>query len=947
VPEVRSIVPVEPPTGTVTYLFTDVAGSTRLWEADSVAMASSLAAHDAILLSAIDRHLGYVFSTAGDSYGAAFPTPAAAVAAAVDAQLALANESWPGPRIDVRMGIHTGTAEERAGNYFGPDVNRAARVMSAGNGGQVLLSGATVELVRDALADPLRLVDRGTHPLKDIQRAEHLFEVRHPDLREVRTPLAVAAASRSHLPDQLTAFIGREAEVTAVAALVADSRLVTLTGPGGTGKTRLAIEVAERLADHYPDGAWLADLSHLDTGERVIDEVAAVWDLRPGDDADTASVVAAWVSSRSVLLVLDNCEHVLDGAARVVSHLLGAGPGVRVVTTSRESLGVPGETVMRVPSLGLDADGGSLPEATRLFLDRARRVNPELVVDEADLSAIGRITRRLEGIPLGIELAAARVRVLSPGDLAARLDESFRVLGAATKGAVGRQGTLEATIDWSHALLEPEEASLFRRVSVCVGGFDLSAAEAIGVGGEVGVWAVLELVDHLVDKSLLVPSGVARSRFRMLEPIRHYALERLADAGESARSRLDHARHYASVVADVAPRLIGGTVADAHADLTADLDNIRSALATLLADERVDEYLTVCAHLAWYWSQASMPVEGLAHLAAGLDREDAADPGVAARAWIAASILAVMLTDRRAVDHGRRAITAARRSGDDHLLGWAHLVTGMAEGNVGNAAPADHLALFTEATRLIDFDHGQPMWHPDHDRFVADFLRVFGRAYTGTEAVIRWQDAFAEALDLGDDFITATLLTGSYYLLDVDDQEMLANLRQAVDLLRRHGFNHALGHALIYLGRHEQEVGLPGGGLDALDEGADLLGRVGDLPCSMSATCRVIDHQLGTGDLDGARRRLATTAGQVAAFDRALDGELVALAARVSAGEGDLRTAARLLGHVGGRPGIDVESVRTALGSLATGELEALTTEGAGAGRSQVLRWLGGRTPHG
>ncbi|MGH8947460.1 MAG: ATP-binding protein, partial [Acidimicrobiia bacterium] len=391
------------PSGTVSFLFSDVAGSTRLWEEDRDGMATSLAAHDRIIKTVVADLDGYVFSSAGDSFAAAFTSPLAALTAAMRAQLGLLAERWSGPPIRVRMGVHTGTSYERAGDYFGPDVNRAARVMTAANGGQILVSGATAELTAELVEAPMELTDRGVHPLRDLERPEHLFELLHPDLPEVTEPLRTEPIERVHLPAQLTSFVGRSADLEEVHALIQSNRLVTLTGVGGTGKTRLAVEVAGAMEDDFPDGVWLAGLADIADPALVVNEVAEVWGLRPGEGMGLIQVIKAHLARKKLLLLVDNCEHVLEAAAAIVAEMLGSSPGLSILATSRETLGVAGEVVYRVSSLGLPIGESDLAksESVHLFLDRATMMKPDLAPSPTDLSAIARICRRLDGIPLG------------------------------------------------------------------------------------------------------------------------------------------------------------------------------------------------------------------------------------------------------------------------------------------------------------------------------------------------------------------------------------------------------------------------------------------------------------------------------------------------------------------------------------------------------------------
>lgn len=930
------------PTGTVSFLFTDVAGSTRLWDSDREGMAASLAAHDRILTEALAAHGGYVFSTAGDSFGAAFPTAQAALAAAVAAQLALGSEAWEGPPIRVRMGIHTGSSQERDGNYFGPDVNRAARVMSAANGGQVLVSGATAKLA-GALGAPLALVDRGLHALKDLERPEHLFELRHPDLPEVAEALHTLDVERVHLPSQLTTFVGRQAELEEVTRMIRESRLVTLTGAGGTGKTRLAAEAASALADEHPDGVWMVELDPISDGDLVASEVANLWGLRPGEGIDLVQVIAGHLTRRRLLLVVDNCEHVRASAARVVAALLAAASGLSVVATSRESLGIPGETVYRVPSLGLPASGAVDvdSDAVRLFLDRAGRVRPGFSAAPSDLAAIARICRRLDGIPLGIELAAARMRTLGPVELADRIDDSFRILAGGAKTGAARQRTLETAIDWSYDLLDDRESSLFRRLSVFAGGFDLAAAEVVGASEDIEGWEILDLVDQLVDKSLVVvgPTG-GGTRFRLLEPIRRYGEERLVETGELTETRSAHARHFAAVAEATAPRLRGPDQGLAVGALMEELDNLRAALAILIDQGDADLFLDTCFHLLWFWALASLQVEGREAVLSGLEEVGAAaSPSSVARAWFAASMLAVFLTDPRAVEYAERGLDSARRAGDDGLVGWLSLQRGMAEANVGSGH--DPRPWLEEGERLIRLQPGAPMWDPEWDGLFLDFMLEFGGLGTSEERAARTRRLIAGATALGDRYMSANAMVSAYFLPgDVDEDWVIGRLREAATMLRDLDSRHGLGHALFYLGNRIRQSGR-GRGLEELAEASLLLGEVGDIPCSTWSGVRLVEGLIDDGSFEDAARELAVIARRLLAFDREVESGMVVQACRLAAGRGEWPTAARLLGRLeaGGAGGEEgVATLRQEIvAALPEDEFATLSAAGATLSPRQTL----------
>jgi predicted ATPase/class 3 adenylate cyclase len=526
------------PTGTVTFLFTDVEGSTSAWEAHVDAMAEAIARHDAIVRRTIGGAGGYVFSTAGDAFAAAFSTPADAVRAALEAQRLLAAEPWPAPlALRVRMGLHVGVAVERDGDYFGPTVNRAARIMAAAHGGQVLASGAVVAHLGGTAVD---VRDLGEHRLRDLEGTEQLLQLGADGLPDTFPPLRTLDRYPSTLPAQRSTFVGREDERRRIRQALDASRLVTLTGVGGTGKTRLAVEVAHDLSDASPGGVFFVDLARLTDGAFVWEAIAAGLDFAPDPGAEVPRQVTARLGARRALVVVDNCEHVLDDAADAVDAVLAACPAVRLLATSREGLALDGERVVPIAPLSTDATAERAAPAVRLFLERAADAHGARY-DAADLAVIHQICLRLDGLPLAIELAAARTAVLSPADLLARLENRFRLLTGGRRGKRNRQRTLEEAIAWSYDLLDPAEQVLLRNLAVFPAAFDLARAAAVAGGGD--DTATLDLLDSLSGKSLVqVERGQGGgTRYRLLETIREYAQARLVEAGNADEVRLRHA----------------------------------------------------------------------------------------------------------------------------------------------------------------------------------------------------------------------------------------------------------------------------------------------------------------------------------------------------------------------------------------------------------------------
>ena len=528
------------PTGTVSFLFTDVEGSTRLWQEHPDEMAAALERHDRVVRDAIDSNGGYVFSTAGDAFAAAFQSATRAVDAAVSAQRALLDQPWSeGVRIRVRMGIHTGEAVERDGDYFGSTLNRGARVMAAGHGGQILITRTTHSALDGTRPTS---IDLGEHALRDIDGVENIFQIVADGLDADFPDIRTVADSRTRLPTQRSSLVGRDDDVADVRRRLLDGRLVTLTGAGGCGKTRLAIEVAGRESQTVGDGAFFVDLARIGDDDEVADAFATGIDFVPDGSVPTVHQVRRRIGSKKMLLVVDNCEHLIDETADQVDGLLAACPNLRVLATSREPLDVDGEIVVRVQSLEVEAGDGRSP-AVRLFLDRTTDAGVELLA--ADDAVIAAICERLDGLPLAIELAAARTTVLSPSQILERLTDRFTLLTGGRRRTRGRQQTLEATIDWSYDLLAPAEQDALRRISVMPGAFDLELASAV----------LDESPDHTVDRlealvarSLLQTvrdAGSGEIRYRLLETIRVYAHQRLVDGGDAETTRDRHARHVA------------------------------------------------------------------------------------------------------------------------------------------------------------------------------------------------------------------------------------------------------------------------------------------------------------------------------------------------------------------------------------------------------------------
>ncbi|MFI5281962.1 MAG: ATP-binding protein [Candidatus Dormibacterales bacterium] len=524
----------ELPTGVLTFLFTDVVGSTQLWESSPAAMGKAMVLHDEILTREIESAGGMVvrLKGEGDSFFAVFTRASDSVAAARAIQLGLAEAAWPsGAEIAVRMAMHTGESELRDGDYYGSVPNRCARLRGIAHGGQVLISGATAPLVRDALPPDVDLIDLGEHRLRDMNRPEHVYQLGHAGLQRNFPPLKSLDSQANNLPLHLTSFVGRKHELAEVRSCLENNRLVTVTGAGGTGKSRIAQQVAADLLDQYPDGVWWVDLSLLNDPGLVPEAVAATLGVREQPGRPIVATLTAELSTKTALILLDNCEHLVATCADLAASVLRSAASLRLLVTSREALGVAGERVVPVLELP-DVD------ALQLFSERAQLSNPRFQLTDQNRAVTTRVCRKLDGIPLAIELAAARTKLMSVDQLFQRLDQRFSVLGGGGRSAQARQQTLRATADWSYDLLQAEEKTAFDMLSVCAGGFSLEAADAIC--GE--AMDVLTAVSRLVDKSMIVAGETAdgEPRYRILETLREYGLERLRASPEDA---LAHARH--------------------------------------------------------------------------------------------------------------------------------------------------------------------------------------------------------------------------------------------------------------------------------------------------------------------------------------------------------------------------------------------------------------------
>ena len=666
-----------------TFLFTDIEGSTALLRRlGESAYAQVRADHHAVIRSALAAHHGRELDTQGDSFFAVFSSPRACVAAVLEMQRAIEAHAWPaGEQVRVRMGIHTGEASETATGLVGLDVHRAARVAAVAHGGQMLVSETAAALVRDWLPPGAALADLGVHRLKDLGRPEQIFQLhaagRAAEFPPLRSPGSPALPN--NLPAQLATFIGRGRELAEVRVLVESSRLVTLTGAGGCGKTRLGLQVAAELLDGSGDGVWLVELAAVTDQDAVAPAIAGALGIAGQPGRPVAEVLLDALAPQDILIVLDNCEHLIDACAKIADAIVRHCPRAHLLATSREPLGIGGETVYRVPSLSLpgpgDSDSGT-PEssdAVALFVDRARTQGVSLAADEQTAPLVVSVCRRLDGMPLAIELAAARLRTMSLASLHDRLDQRFRLLTGGSRTALERQQTLRATVDWSYSLLGGAEQSLLRRLSVFAESFDLDAAEAVCGFGDLEVLDVAGLLGSLADKSLVgtEPAG-GTLRYRLLETIRQFAAERLAEAGEDEAAALAaaHCAHFLSVAEAAAPHLTGPDQGQWLVWLDAEQANLRRAARHAGGDpEGTARVLRFGVALRRYWMARYRDEEAHGLLMPALQRPDArADPGLFGAALVAAVLTARAAGSGTARQLGEQALELARRLGDERLL---------------------------------------------------------------------------------------------------------------------------------------------------------------------------------------------------------------------------------------------------------------------------------------
>ena len=675
------------PAGAVTFLFTDIEGSTRLWENAPEQMRPALARHNELAHEAVESNGGRLVKMTGDGIYAVFEDALDALGATLQLQQALSDPTaTSGIDLRVRCGLHAGIADRADDDFFGSVVNRAARIMNAAHGGQVLLSDAVASMVRERLPAGVGLHDLGSVRLRDLASPERIYQVMHPQLRQAFPALRSLEATPNNLPQQITSFIGRERELAETRRLLANARLLTLLGAGGLGKTRLSLQLAADVLDDFPDGVWFVELAPLADARLVPQAVASVLGVK--ERAGHQGVIDALVEhfkDRTLLLILDNCEHLTNACAELAKRLLQAGSGVKVVASSREHLHVSGETVYPLPALAVPDPQKKSPlvplsqyEAVRVFMDRAMAARPAFKLTPENATAVAEICYRLDGIPLALELAASRVRALSVENIAARLSDRFHLLTGGDRTALPRQQTLRASIDWSYELLTEPERTLLRRLAMFSGGWTLEAAESVCAFGDLNESDVLDVLTHLVEKSLVVLQANGE-RYRLLESVKHYGEERLREAGEEVRVRDRHLAFYLALAEEAEPQLLGAEQGAWEVRLEIEQPNL---LLAHTACEHTESGPTAGLRLAFalrnYWLDRGLLELGHRLTMDALTRTGAGERGIArCRAFAAAAMLEYFMGRYEAGEkHAGESLDIAQELGDKRMAAVAFTLLG-------------------------------------------------------------------------------------------------------------------------------------------------------------------------------------------------------------------------------------------------------------------------------
>jgi predicted ATPase/class 3 adenylate cyclase len=765
----------ELPAGTVTFLFTDLEHSTQLWEEHPEAMQGALARHDALLRAAVGSHRGRVIKGRGDGIHAVFETPDDALRAAADAQESLAAEAWPGTGpLRARIGVHTGTAELRDGDYFGPTLNRAARLMAVAHGGQVVVSLATEELVRDTLSGGLGLIELGEHRLRDVARPERVFQLIGPGLTGEFPALRSLGSTTGNVTLPATSFVGRGEDLARVAALVAEAPLVTLLGVGGVGKTRLALQFASDAAAGFDDGVWFCDLASVSDADDVAMSVASSLGVVPRRGLSATDALVEFLRTKHMLIVLDNCEHLLDGIAVFAEQTMGQCRRVRLLATSREALAVEGERLcpirpLRVPDAGDSLEAAASSAPVQLFVDRVRMLGPELSLDRGNLESVLDICRHLDGIPLALELAAARMTSMSPREVADRLDHRFSLLAGGRRRGVARHETLRAAVDWSYELLEDVERTVLAWVSVFSGGSTLEAAERVAEGRR--EIAVLDVLGRLVDKSLIIADEEhGATRYRLFETIREYAFEQLEARGQTVAARDRHLAYFVDFAERAGAGLRGSEQQLWERRIAAEAENLRSAVAWATTTADAAGALRIVAAFGLWgsaWTERGVTAD--------LAKSALEIPGAAEQAQYALALTAAadMTLSRGDYDHAVEfAEQALRHAKEQDPARWnAEMVLGRTALFDARDDPATH---FERALAIADDAYQQA---------VAQASLAAGLSFHGAEELDRARAQAESAVPLAEQTGSAPVIAMANFTLGYI--LVLARDPGAVEPLRR------------------------------------------------------------------------------------------------------------------------------------------------------------------
>jgi predicted ATPase/class 3 adenylate cyclase len=803
-----------PASETHTFLFTDLEGSTALWERHPTTMGAALTRHDAILLDAITAHHGDLVKSTGDGVHAVFPSARDGVAAAVAAQHGLAEAEWPeGLALKVRMGVHLGDATHRDGDWYGTEVNRAARVMAVANGGQIVCSRVVEELVRDEFD----LIDLGEHRLRDLQSFVHLFQVEVPGSATTHPPLRSLDAYRSNLPYELSSFIGREHEQDDVARRVSESRLVSVVGVGGVGKTRLALQVGSELLPRYADGVWFCELATVLDPDDIHDAIAAALKYTPPQGVTVEVGLQQFLEHKHLLVILDNCEHLVSAVAAFVSETTMHAPGVSVLATSREALGVRGEQIAPLASLSVptdnDANAVLASEAGALFAARARESRGDLVIDERAAVAVHALCARLDGIPLALELAAAQTAMMTPTEIERRLDKQFRLASGGRHAALERHQTLRAAIDWSYDLLTPGARSLLARLSVCVGGFDLDAAMAIAAGIDTEDGDGFDLLRELVAKSLVERHEVnGVTRYRLLEMIRQYAADQLLSAGDDGTARDLHAAHYLARTVELVAEARSDAEYEVLETLGLETPNIAAGARWLLAGERFAEVLAMFDELPFfdYFALPSMTLDELGDIAEdAVQHEGAAEIGGFASACLLASFRLFVLGD---IDRYQRLGDLARRTVGPGLSPTSPIcdsVIAMFAGDLEGAITASAQAVEIARTGS---DPAEVVWALSHYSVMENLREHPTGEYGGSGALAAADEALSLARRQPGSVICLYPLTAivvANHVVDPDRARDAANETKRLDRTQRRWWTAVTEGSAMMLPGERSEDSLP------------------------------------------------------------------------------------------------------------------------------------------